>query len=208
MRMLIAFLALAALGLAGPVSGHAAPDHGAEAKSGDPVHDAEKPSIMKPQWDTAVWTCVVFVLLFLILSKYAWGPILEGLKAREQTIANVMEEAKRLREDNARDSAKFKAEMDAAFAKIPAMMDEARRDAAALKESIRTEGNAEVQKERQRLLRELDIAKDQALQDIWNQAANVATLIASKAIGRSLTADDHRRLVDDAIDELKQKAKN
>ena len=161
-------------------------------------------------WSTSVpfWTCIVFFLLFFILSKYAWAPILEGLKAREKTITNVMEEAKRLREENARDAAKFKAEMDEAFAKIPAMMEEARRDAAALKESIRSEGNAEVQKERQRLLRELDIAKDQALQDIWSQAANVATLIATKVIGRSLTTDDHRRLVDDAIDELKSRAAN
>jgi hypothetical protein len=36
----------------------------------------------------------------------------------------------------------------------------------------------------------------------------VATLIASKAIGRSLTGDDHRRLVDEALDELKRKAAN
>lgn len=196
MKLIVAIVATLVLGLAAPEL------YAAAAKEGG------QPNIMEWQWDVAVWTCVVFVALFFILSKYAWGPILDGLKAREKTITNVMEEAKRLREENAKDHARFKAELDAAFAKIPAMMEEARRDAAALKEEIRTEGNAEVQKERQRLLREIDIARDQALQDIWNQAANVATLIATKAVGRSLTTDDHRRLVDEALEEVKNRGSN
>ena len=202
MRAIIAILALCLAFQ--PLRADDAPSKNPDAQV--EVHKAHQPDILEWKWDTAVWTCVVFLLLFFILSKYAWGPILEGLKSREATITNVMEEAKRLREENARDAAKFRAELDAAYVKIPAMMEDARRDAAALKESIRTEGNAEVQKERTRLLRELDIARDQALQDIWNQAANVATLIASKAIGRSLTGDDQRRLVDEALVEMKQKA--
>jgi len=211
MRRLVAFFALAfvALSIALPsVSGQEAKAHKEEAHKKEDAHKAHNDDIMHWQWDTAVWTCVVFLLLLFVLTKYAWGPILEGLKNRETAISNVLDEAKRLREESARDTAKFRAELQEAYAKIPAMMDEARRDAAELKEQIRTEGNAEVQKERTRLLRELDIARDQALQDIWNQAANVATLIASKAIGRSLTGDDHRRLVDEAIDELKRTAAN
>jgi len=185
---------------------HDPKDPAADVKK-DAAHKSQgDPDIMKIQWDTAVWSCVVFLLLLFILTKYAWAPILEGLKNREKAISNVLDEAKKLREENAKDAAKYKAELQEAYAKIPDMMEDARKHAAELKEQIRTEGNAEVQKERARLLHELDIARDQALQDIWNQAANVATLIASKTIGRSLTGDDHRRLVDDALDELKRTA--
>jgi F-type H+-transporting ATPase subunit b len=210
MRMIIAILALCLA--VQPVSADEVKDKAhdakAEAKDHDKGHDAahKQPDILEWKWDTAVWTCVVFILLFFVLSKYAWGPILEGLKAREATITNVMEEAKRLRDEHAKESAKFRAELQEAYAKIPAMMEEARKNAAELKEQIRVEGNAEVQKERQRLLREIDIAKDQALQNIWTNAANVATLIASKAVGRNMTIDDQNRLVDEALDELKQKA--
>lgn len=215
MRRLVAFFAVAfvALAIALPsVNGQEAKDSAKakkeETHKKEEAHKAQNDDIMHWQWDTAVWTCVVFLLLLFVLNKYAWAPILEGLKNRETAISNVLDEAKKLREESARDTAKFKAELQEAYAKIPAMMEDARRDAAQLKEQIRTEGNAEVQKERTRLLRELDIARDQALQDIWNQAANMATLIASKAIGRSLTGDDHRRLVDEALDELKRNAAN
>jgi len=208
MRLFIALLTFVALGLAiSPAAAQPEKKPAAVEKATDEAKGhAEKPNILEWKWDTAVWTCVVFLLLLFILTKYAWGPILEGLKNREAAISNVLDEAKKLREENAKDAAKYKAELQEAYAKIPAMMEEARRHAAELKEQIRTEGNAEVQKERTRLLRELDIARDQALQDIWTQAASIATLIASKTIGRSLTGDDHRRLVDDALDELKKQA--
>lgn len=207
MRFLHVLWACLALSVAQP--GFAADPHPGHADSSTSAAKGEAaPNIMEWKWDTAVWTLVVFALLFFILKKYAWGPILDGLKTREATITNVMEEAKRLRDEHARESAKFRAELQEAYAKIPAMMEEARKNAADLKEQIRTEGNAEVQKERQRLLREIDIARDQALQEIWTQSANVATMIASKAVGRSLTIEDHHRLINEALDELKQSTNN
>lgn len=162
----------------------------------------EKAGILDPKFDLGLWTIVIFFLLLAVLWKFAWGPMLQGLKRREASIKDAINEAKKLREDNARSEAGFKAQLDEAYAKIPALMEEARRDAANLKEQIRTEANAEVAKERQRLFRDLEIAKDQALKELWEQSANLATLISTKAIGRSLSAEDHRRLVDEALAEV------
>jgi F-type H+-transporting ATPase subunit b len=58
--------------------------------------------------------------------------------------------------------------------------------------------------ERERLRRDISTARDQALQEIWNQTAQLATLISAKAIRRELTDEDHRRLVDEALAELRQ----
>ena len=49
-----------------------------------------------------------------------------------------------------------------------------------------------------------EVAKDQALQEIWNQAANLATITSAQAIRRSLSPDDHRRLVDEALHEVEE----
>jgi F-type H+-transporting ATPase subunit b len=157
-------------------------------------------------WDLGLWTVVIFVLLLIILRKMAWGPMLEGLQKREENIKNSVEEAKRARADTERISSEFKVKMDQAYAEIPKIMDQARRDAETFKEEMRTQTAKEVQSERQRLRREIETARDQALQELWNQAAQLATLISAKAIGRSLTEDDHRRLLDEAIVELGQVA--
>ena len=156
-------------------------------------------------WDLGVWAIVVFVGLVFILRKLAWAPMLEGLQKREEHIRGAVEEAKTLRVEIAKNNAEFKANMDAAYAEIPKLMDGARKDAAALKDEIRNEGNAEVQKERQRLRREIEVATDQALQTIWTQTAQLATLISAKAVGQGLKAEDHRRLVDEALAEMRQK---
>ena len=183
---------------------HPGPD-ATERRGGAAHHDGEKKGDHNPLAfiaDLGLWSLVVFVLLLLILRKWAWGPILQGLQTREQAILGSVEEARRTREDMERMRTQFRAELDAAHAQIPALMDEARRDAAAMVEKMRKEATDEIQAERQRTRRELEVARDQALQELWTQAAQVATLISAKAIGRSLSEDDHRRLVDEAIAEI------
>jgi len=168
---------------------------------------APAPNPMVIFYDLGLWTIVVFVLLLFILRKMAWAPMLQGLQKREETIKNSVEEAKKARDETARISAEFKAKMDQAYAEIPKIMENARREADAFKEEMRTQTTKEIQNERQRLRREIETARDQALQELWNQAAQLATLISAKAIGRSLTEEDHRRLLDEAIAEIGQGAR-
>ncbi len=159
-------------------------------------------NILAPRFDLGLWTLVIFVLLLLLLRKTAWGPMLQGLQRREEIILGSVEEAKRTRDEMERMRTEFKAELDAAYAQIPKLMDEARLNAQRMADEMRVRANEEIQAEKQRARRELEIARDQALQELWNQAAVLATQISAKAIGRSLSEDDHRRLVDEAMREL------
>ena len=78
MRFFIPFLALVVLGL-GALSVQADDDHKKPvAAAKDDAHPEPAPNVMQWYWDTAVWSCVVFLLLLFILTKYAWTPILEG----------------------------------------------------------------------------------------------------------------------------------
>lgn len=164
------------------------------------------PSPLEPAADLGIWTIVVFILLLIVLRKMAWGPMLEGLKKREESILGAVEEAKRAREETQRVSAEFKVKMDQAYAEIPKIMEDARRDAEAFKEETRAQTAKDMQAERQRLRREIDTAKDQALQELWTHTAQLATLISAKVIGRSLPLEDHHRLIEEAMGELRKAA--
>jgi F-type H+-transporting ATPase subunit b len=169
------------------------------------IHELElvkPPNPMAIYWDLGLWTIVVFVLLYVILKKNAWGPILQGLQKREDNIREAAEEAKRAREETQRISAEYKAKMDQAYAEIPKLLDQARKDAQHLADDLRAKAQADIQSDRQRSLREIEMTKDQALQEITKYAANLATLISAKAIQRSLTLEDHRAQVDEAVAEL------
>jgi F-type H+-transporting ATPase subunit b len=158
------------------------------------------------RFDLGLWSIIVFLGLYFLLRKFAWGPILKGLQEREESIRKAAEEAKLARAETERARANFQRQLDEAHAEIPRMMGEGRRAAQALAEEMRTRAAQEIQADRQRLRREIETARDQALQEIWSQAAQLATLISAKAIRRALSADDHKRLVDEALDELKQAA--
>jgi F-type H+-transporting ATPase subunit b len=164
--------------------------------------DEHKSTIFDWAAEQAIWTIVVFIILLIVLRRYAWGPILEGLRKREEHIRLAVEEAKLARLETQKAQAGFKDEMARAYAEIPKVMEQARRDAAKLQEEMKTKAAGEIQADRDRLRREIETARDQALQDLWNQTATLATLISAKAIGRSLNMEDHRRLNEEALAEV------
>ncbi len=168
----------------------------------------KEPNLLGLKWDLGLWTLVVFVLLCLILKKTAWGPMLEGLQKREHLILSAIEDAKKARAEADALRQQFQTEMAQAQDRVNAMIEEGRRNAQRTAEEETAKARAVMQEERERMHRELQLAKDQALQELWSQTARLATMISSKAIKRHLNEDDHRRLVDEALTELGQQSGN
>jgi F-type H+-transporting ATPase subunit b len=166
-----------------------------------------EPNLLEPRFDLGLWSIVIFVLLFAVLYKFAWGPILQGLRKRENDIHGAVNEAKRVNEEMAKQRAAFERQIADANQQIPKLMEEARRAAERLKEEMRAQAMADIQAERQRLRREMDTARDQALKEIMDSTANLATIVSERAIRKSLTDADHRRLVDEALNEIQQVSK-
>jgi F-type H+-transporting ATPase subunit b len=184
--------------------GHTTTTQQAEAEPGSHGGESAQPSVFGWALDLGIWTLVVFLGLLWVLSKYAWKPMLQGLQSREDSIRQALEDAQRARTEAERVRGELQAEMNQASAKIHDMMDAARRDAQRSADEMLAKTRGEIQSERDRLHREIDLARDQAVQQIWTHAAQLATLVAAKAIRRQLNPDDQRRLVDEAISELRQ----
>src|SRR5262245_18426960 len=104
------------------VVGAADDDYGKGGSKGG----SAKLDIFADALDLIIWTIVVFLLLLFILSKYAWKPMLEGLKKREESILRAVEEAKVARAETQRMQAEFQRKLDDAHQQIPQLMEEAR----------------------------------------------------------------------------------
>jgi F-type H+-transporting ATPase subunit b len=206
---LLAAFFLASPGLARQEGAHGKTKQPAAADAKQEGHGGEgkeKPDIFGQALDLGIWTLVVFLLLLLVLTKYAWKPMLEGLKRREESIRSALDEAQRAREEAKTLQARFEQEMNRAQEKVREVMDEARRDAQNMKDEMIARAKSEIQTERERLRHEIEMARDQALQQIWSQSAQLATLISAKVIRRQLNVEDHRHLVDEAIADLRRAA--
>lgn len=213
MRISIGMLAALVLGLflTLPVGAADAPkgegDH-KEAKTGDHKHDHKPEPFEKRvglvRYDLGIYTLVIFLVLVFILGKFAWGPAMKGLDAREAGIKKVHDDAEAAKVEANKALAEIQARLAKANDEIRAMLEEARRDAQSVKDKMKVDAAAEIQAERDRVRREIDTARDAALQEIYQQTVQLAAILSTKAVKRELTPADHARLIDEALADLKQ----
>src|SRR5262249_52670888 len=122
------------------------------------------------RYDLAIWTFVVFGLLIIVLGKYAWGPIMTGLDKREANLRKAHDDADAARSEAQKALDDVKARLAKTSEEVRAMLDDARREAQAVKDRFKADAATEIQAERDRIRREIDMARDQALQEIYQQA--------------------------------------
>lgn len=159
-------------------------------------------NVLSPNLVNSIVTVIVFGALLAILYTFAWGPILKGLQAREMAQFQAIEDAKRAKGEAAALRTKLDAELAAAAQKAKEIVDEARRDAEVLKKAIVEEGRKEAEAERERARRDLAIERDAALKDVYAQAVDLATLMATKAVRQQVTVDAQSALVSESIAEM------
>lgn len=156
----------------------------------------------------ALWTLVIFGLVVFILGKFAWGPLLSSLQERENFIADALGAAKRDREEAEARLREYTERLTAARGEATAIVDESRRDAEVVKRRIEEETHAEAGRILERAKREIGIAKDTALKELYSASAQLSTELASKVLQREINPQDHERLIRDSIAALAEKKAN
>ncbi len=182
--------------------------HNAAVEAEASEHESADPNPLAFSTDLALWTLVVFVVLFLVLKKFAWPQITEALEERERKIAATIAEANAKLEDAKKLYAEHEAKLAATAGEVRALLDEARRDAEVTKKSIEAEGQKAAKEEVDRALREIQRARDAAVQDLAVSSANVAIDLAQKIIREKLTPETNNQIVREAIAKLAPQPSN
>jgi len=173
----------------------AAPALAAEAEHGESAN-----SPFAGDFGNALWTLVVFGLVLFVLGKFAWGPILNTLQARETFIRESLETAKRDRDEAEARLREYEERLAQARAEATAIVEEGRRDAVVVKQRIEEDAQREADKRLERAKREIQIATETATKEIYLLSARLATDMAGKMIGRELTPQDQERLIAESLD--------
>ncbi len=157
---------------------------------------------LSPEPALAFWTVLVFAGLLAILGKYAWKPLIEGLKQREDHFEHVLKDTERARNDSEALLVEHKKLMAKAGEEVRGILDQARREAVAVAERITKQAQVEADAARLRAQREIASARDQALGEIWETTASLAVQVAGRVLSTQLNETDQRRLFDAAVAEL------
>jgi F-type H+-transporting ATPase subunit b len=159
-----------------------------------------QPSLLAGDIGNVFWTVLIFVLVLVVLGKFAWGPILGTLQSRESFIHDALAKAKADRDAAEARLKEYEERLAQSRAEATAIVDEGRRDAEAVKRKIEADAKAEADKTIERAKREIQIATDTATKNLYELSARLATEMAARVIGRELSPQDHERLIAEAID--------
>ncbi len=166
-----------------------------------------------PQFDTyffsslIFWEIVSFAILFLVLYKFAFPPILQALELRERKIRESLEQAEGHRADAEQKLRDYEAKLAAVSREAEAILGEAKAKAQRVLEENEQRLRGDAERIKAETAREIEHQRNKAVQEIRSQTTDLALLVAGKVLERSLTDDDHKRLADEALQAVAQSQK-
>lgn len=172
--------------------GHA--DHG-----NDEHHEA---SPMDPSGIVFTWTLVIFLGVLFVLKKFAFGPILAALDAREQGIRDSVTNAEKIEAELASIEGKRSEIIGEADHKAKDIVAEARRGAVEEANHVRAKAREDAKILEENAHREIRAAQDKAQAILRRESAEIAVALAGKVIGENLNDARNKALVDNLIQQL------
>ncbi|EMJ61719.1 MULTISPECIES: F0F1 ATP synthase subunit B [Leptospira] len=149
-----------------------------------------------------VWTLITFLVVVLVLKKFAWDVILKALDERAQTVQNDIRKASELRSEAEALLKDYEARLDSAKDEANAIVAEAKSDALKLKNKLLEETNQEVKAQKDQAVKEIELAKGKALEQLQTQFVEMTITIAGKVLEKQLKAEDYKAFIEAELNKL------
>ena len=142
--------------------------------------------LLTPAFGLILWTILAFVIVFFILKKFAWKPILQSMNEREKGIADSLSTAERVRGE----MALLKSENEELLVKAREERGLMLKEAKETKEKIINEAKEQAKVETNKIIADAQSAIDQqkmaAITDLKNQIGNLVIEVSEKVLRREL----------------------
>lgn len=160
-------------------------------------------SLTTPAFGTIFWSALIFGLFFLILTKFAWKPILAAVKARDEMIRSSLESAEKARED----MLKLQSDNEAILRKAREEREDILKEAREVRDKLISEAKGKASEEAEKLVEKaragIESEKRKALSEIHEQVASISVEIASRLLGEKLKqTGEQEKLIDNYLKEI------
>lgn len=150
----------------------------------------------------SVWTLVVFGILVFILGKFAWGPILGAVEAREKGIQSSLDEAAARNEEAAALLAEHKEQLADARRQANELIAEGKAAGENVRKEIEEKARTEAQSIIERARAEIERERDAAIAQLRKESVDLALAAASRLMQENLDQDKDRQIVERYLSEM------
>jgi F-type H+-transporting ATPase subunit b len=158
--------------------------------------------LISPNVGLMIWTLVVFAISLYILNKAVFPRIGKVLDDRAHTIENAIDDAQKIRGEAEKMLADYRERLNEARGQADEIISRAQKAAEAHERAAREAAGAKREEMMEQTRRDIEAETRKAIQELRREVADLTVMATEKVTRKTLTAEDQRRLVQDAIGEL------
>lgn len=143
-----------------------------------------------------------FILLVYLVSKFAWGPVVNMMQKREEYVANEIEMAEKSRAEAEKASTEAVERLKQTRQEAQQIIEDAKNAGVKQEQDIVASAKQEAERIKQAAQEEIQNEKDKAIQALQDQVASLSVLIASKVIEKEISAQDQDKLIEEYIKQV------
>lgn len=145
---------------------------------------------------------VFFILLVYLVSKFAWGPVMDMMKKREEHVASEIDAAEKSRAEAEKASKEALEQLTQTKQEAQQIIEDAKNAGVKQEQDIIASARQEAERIKLAAQEEIQNEKEKALQALQDQVASLSVLIASKVIEKEISAQDQEELIEQYIKEV------
>lgn len=162
--------------------------------------------LVQPDPGLYIWTIITFLVLFALLRKFAWQPLLDALDSREQAIRKSLEDAAKAKEEFHNLQGQSQEILSQAKAEAQSIIAESRGQAEKLKGEILQEARTRAEGIVEAAEKQIQAEKDKALRDIREEVVTLSLTVASKLIRQNINSKVDQALIEESMSQIESQS--
>ena len=158
--------------------------------------------LVQPDPGLFLWTILTFLVLLVLLAKFAWKPLLALLDRREEMIRQSLDDAEKAKHELQRLQQESKEILSKARVEAQSILAKSRSEAEKLKGELRQEAKVQADSILRDAEKQIQVEMEKAIVGIKNEVVDLSLLVASKLIKKNLSKEDNQSLIEESLKQV------
>ncbi len=158
--------------------------------------------LVQPDPGLFLWTILTFLVLLVLLAKFAWKPLLALLDRREEMIRQSLDDADKAKQELQRLQQESKEILSKARVEAQSILAKSRSQAEKLKGELRQEAKVQADSILRDAEKQIQVETEKAIAVIKTEVVDLSLLVASKLIKRNLSKEDNQSLIEESLKQV------
>jgi F-type H+-transporting ATPase subunit b len=158
--------------------------------------------LVQPDPGLFIWTILTFLVLFTLLAKFAWRPLLTALDARQEAIRKSLDDAQKARQELEQFQQQSAKMLRDARVEADSILSRSRSDAEKIRAELKEQAKVEADTILRHARRQIELETRQAVQQIHREVVDLSVTIASKVLQRNVSKEDNARLIEESLQQI------